>query len=230
MAESVREFCVGYHVSIDGGINVSIKGQRTFVDKINTPEAPFKFVPAFQVFTKSPTTYTKSAISAADKVACKQLTTQQAAGSSSGQQLSPIKLFVHGCYLVNLSTPLESKYSSVVMDEMATCKDIGGIGVVYHVGKHCNRVTPARAVDIMIENIVHYLKSTPDGVKFILETGCNCGTEVCTTLDAYARISTKVDESGFGDRFSFCIDTCHIFAAGFDLNTFGDEFVEIPEK
>ena len=51
----------------------------------------------------------------------------------------------------------------------------------------------------------------------ILETGAGCGTEICTKLEKLGEIRDRV-KSKYRHRVKFCVDTCHIFAAGYPID------------
>ena len=92
---------------------------------------------------------------------------------------------------------------------------IGAIGVVFHVGKHCKRCSELETINNMIEYINKVIDETKTvKTKFLLETGAGQGSEVAIKIEDFKYIYDHIKKKS---RFGFCIDTCHIFAAGYDI-------------
>lgn len=135
-----------------------------------------------------------------------------------------LKMVVHGSYTINLCHPLKSKkfqasLKSLVQD-LHGSSDIGSncLGVIIHMGKNIpeNKISDSEAIQNYIKGIKRALIMAPEGTTIILETGASQGHEVGSKIDGLAEIYHGLDDDE-KDRVMFCIDTCHIFASGYDI-------------
>ena len=197
----------GYHIRKDKTFYNSIKKEY----ENNMHFGPLK-PNSYQIFLKTPQRKALSKIKDDDKKKSKKYILKH-----------NINLFIHGGYLFNIGdTPTEYSIDTAV-DDIVNGGEIGAQGAIFHVGKHCNRCTPDECRANMIEFINTVIsKSLSSPAKFILETGANCGTEVCRKLEDLKFIYDHVEHK---EKFGFCIDTCHIFAAGFDIRTEPLEYI-----
>ena len=137
-----------------------------------------------------------------------------------------LKMVVHSSYTINLCHPPKSKQfqasvRSLVRDLNAT-HIIGKrcMGVVIHMGKNikANNITNQQAIRNYIRGLKKALSETPDDTIIILETGASQGTEVGSKIDGLEEIYWALDAKQ-RRRVKFCIDTCHIWATGYDIST-----------
>ena len=172
---------------------------------------------AYQMFLKSPQRRALSKITDEDKSETKKYVKKH-----------HIKLFIHSGYLFNIgNTPTEYSIKTGV-DDIMNGAAIGAIGVVFHVGKHCKRCSELETMNNMIEYINEVINKTKSvKTKFLLETAAGAGTEVAVKLDDLKYIYDHVNKKS---RFGFCIDTCHIFAAGYDIKDKPDLFINQFDK
>ena len=193
----------GYHIKKDKSFYETVK--RAFTEHEGTS--------AYQIFMKSPQRRSLCKIGKKD-----QNNTTEYVKSNN------IELFVHSGYLFNIGDELKAYPISTGFDDMVKGHSIGAKGVVFHVGKHCNRCTVEECIERMIIYINIIIEKTLDiPIKFLLETGAGCGTEVCRTLNDLKYI---YDNIKYKEKFGFCIDTCHIFASGFDIKNKPYEYIE----
>ena len=127
----------------------------------------------------------------------------------------------HCCYLINLGSPdNRAFYGSVstARKELEYAKAFGCSYFVLHVGKHLGAGKEAglrqvaRGLGKLKETIVE------TGVTVLLETVAGQGTEIGATFDELHKIIMMVDEE-VRPRIGVAVDTCHIFAAGYDIGT-----------
>lgn len=198
----------GYHMSI-----TKKSLYRSLLKEVsNNP-----FCKSFQIFLKSP-----------QRMLVSKLTDEDIKNSNNLIKDNNMNIFIHSSYLINIGNIIDEKIKTIIIDDFIIGERIGGKGVIFHVGKHCNRFTEEECLDLIIDNINMIIDNTEDlKIKFILETGCNSGTEVCTSIDRYKYIYDKIEKK---ERFGFCIDTCHIFVAGYDINEYIKEFTSIIEE
>ena len=145
-----------------------------------------------------------------------------------GQELKnrKLKMVVHGSYTINLCHPpknkkLEASLKSLVQDLNASA-DIGDccIGVIIHMGKNIpeNNITDEESLQNYIKGLKKALKLTPDNTTIILETGASQGHEVGSKIDGLAEIYDGLTDEE-KNRVAFCIDTCHVWATGYDISS-----------
>ncbi len=124
----------------------------------------------------------------------------------------------HSSYLINLGTwkeELAKRSVKALSEELQRCFLLGIPWIVIHPGSH-----GGRGVDEGIANIVTNLDSAirlagdDNQVGILLETVAGQGTSIGGKFEELAEI---MDRSDFGQRLGVCVDTCHIFAAGYDI-------------
>jgi len=131
--------------------------------------------------------------------------------------ISPV--ISHASYLINLASPDEELYEkslNAVLDEIHRCEQLDIDYLVVHPGFHKGR-GEKYGIDRIIGalNKIHN-DTAKAGVKIALETTAGQGTALGCSFEQIARIIEGVKESS---RLVFCLDTCHIFVAGYDLRT-----------
>ena len=137
-----------------------------------------------------------------------------------------LTMVVHGSYTINLCHPTKSKkfISSVksLVQDLESIAHIGEkcLGVIIHMGKNLpeNKLEDHEAIDNYVAGLEKALSITPKTTKIILETGASQGSEVGSSLDGLSEIYWKLQEQ-YRNRIGFCIDTCHIWATGYDISS-----------
>lgn len=208
----VESFRLGHHLNLKDGIDESFK----YLD-----ESKANFI---QIFINSP----KSFMVKKDKTYLDLI--------KKNVDERKLKIVVHGNYMLNFCNPSESKiYKNAVRilkDELNDSVRINSIGVVIHMGKNVKKLnlTDQEAEDNFIKGLEEVLDNTDKKSVLILETGAGQGTEINTEIDALGRLKKRL--SKYGDRVKFCIDTCHIFSAGYNISNvkYISEFEKIVEK
>lgn len=145
------------------------------------------------------------------------------------KNIKNMKIIVHSPYMLNLArvtkSPRNAWIINTLIDDVNNAEKIGAMGCVIHMGKHLNEMSPKTAIDNMSINLINVLGETyGTNAKIYVETPCGAGTEVCNTIMEMSRLYKRIvyfdgylDEN-FDNRFEFCIDTAHIFAAGYDIS------------
>ncbi len=137
---------------------------------------------------------------------------------------------IHGSFLINFCRLPEDKITknsiNLLKRDLYICEKIKALGVIIHMGKDTGKLGEEKAFNMYVENLNKVLEDTKH-IKsiIILETGAGCGTEIATRLNELAKLREFCINK---ERVKFCIDTCHIYSAGYNLS---DEiFVESLEN
>lgn len=193
--------------------NNILLGAHVCHDKKTAPEHAKKIGANFiQMFLKNPKGYTTGTPKQEDlSIIKKQL------------QKHKIGCVVHSPYIINLARNPDqyqhSKGVDTIADDMNCCLKIGAIGAVIHMGKNVKseKMTREKAFQNYVTGVESILKKSDSKSTLILETGAGCGTEICTKLDELGSIRKAVNKK-YRKRIKFCIDTCHVFSAGYPIN------------
>jgi deoxyribonuclease IV len=125
----------------------------------------------------------------------------------------------HDIYLVNLgAAPGETRDKSLAAfrEEMERCARLGIRKIVMHPGSHLGD-GEERGIARIVEAFDLLIPATPEFEgQILLETTAGQGTNLGY---AFAQLRAIMDGSAFPDRFGICLDTCHVFAAGYDIST-----------
>ena len=122
----------------------------------------------------------------------------------------------HGTYLANLaaSGPLRRKSIAAVADELRRCGRLGIEYYVLHPGSHADPAAGARRASEALRAAVALCPHRRPRV--LLETTSGAGHALGATFEQLADILRHLGPSR---RFGVCLDTCHVFAAGYDIRT-----------
>ncbi len=126
-------------------------------------------------------------------------------------------IFLHGIYLVNLASPDQAMVGRSVgslTQYMTFCGRSGAKGVIFHVGSHKGVGFEAVLPQIR-ETITRVLEDTPDETWLILENSAGQGG---TIGSKFAELGGIIQAVG-SERVKVCLDTCHLYAAGYDVKT-----------
>jgi len=131
---------------------------------------------------------------------------------------APRQILPHDSYLINLGHPenegLEKSRASFI-EEMKRCGQLGLCLLNFHPGSHLNKISTDMCLDRIAESINLALDKT-EGVTAVIENTAGQGTNLGFDFSQIAHIIDKVEDK---TRVGVCIDTCHAFAAGYDLRT-----------
>ncbi len=133
-------------------------------------------------------------------------------GFDSGQILP------HDSYLINLGHPEAeglAKSRAAFLDEMQRCEQLGLSLLNFHPGSHLRKIDEGHCLARIAESIDQALAETR-GVTAVIENTAGQGSNLGWRFEHLAEIIERVDDKA---RVGVCIDTCHAFAAGYDLRT-----------
>ena len=196
--------CFGAHVSTSKGIPNAIKYTKEILNG-----------DILQIFSQSP----RSLKGPSDK------TIHDIPKIIDAIKTHNVKIVSHSPYMINLSKDISTH--QYVMDcllkDLQFINKVGGIGSVVHMGKSL-KLSKDEALKNMILNIKYILSNYNGDAKLIIETSCGQGTELLSNLDDIGDFYNHgVDGTSFTEaekkKIEFCIDTCHIFVAGYDMRS-----------
>ncbi len=189
---------IGAHVSASGGIEQAVlRAQEIGAN-------------AFALFTKNQKQWKVPPLTEEKIALFKE--SMETAGYTAQQVLT------HDSYLINLGNPdpeKRKKSSDAFIDEMHRVSLLGLDRLNFHPGAHLKQVSPEESMDLIAQEIDRALSEVP-GVYAVMETTAGQGSALGRTFEELAYIIDKVEKK---ERVGVCIDTCHIFAAGYDIRT-----------
>ncbi len=130
----------------------------------------------------------------------------------------PGQILPHDSYLINLGHPDAenlAKSRAAFLDEMRRCERLGLTLLNFHPGSHLDRLSAPDCLARIAESINEALSRTR-GVTAVIENTAGQGTNLGWRFEHLAEIIEGVDDR---TRVGVCLDTCHAFAAGYDLRT-----------
>lgn len=186
----------GAHVSASGGIENAVRNAQLIGAN------------AFALFTKNQRQWSAPALTP------EQIETFRRAMSEAGftaQQVLP-----HDSYLINLGHPDKEgldKSRDAFFEEMERCELLGLDRLNFHPGSHLKRISEEGSLQLIAESINMALERTK-GVTAVIENTAGQGSNLGYRFEHLAYIIERVEDKS---RVGICIDTCHAFAAGYDL-------------
>ena len=126
-------------------------------------------------------------------------------------------MLTHASYLINLATTNEEfhrKSIAAMIDELDRAERLGIHAVVLHPGAHMG-AGPDAAIDQIARSLDQIHAAIPNHrVVTLLETAAGQGSCVGCSFEELGRMIARVDDKR---RVGVCFDTCHVFAAGYEL-------------
>lgn len=192
---------IGAHVSASGGLeNAAIRAHEL--------EAT-----AFALFTKNQRQWRSAPLTdeiiSHFKRACEKY------------HYGPGQILPHDSYLINLGHPVIEaleKSREAFIDEMQRCEQLGLTLLNFHPGSHLKQIPEEECLALIAQSINIALDKT-QGVTAVIENTAGQGSNLGFRFEHLAAIIDGVEDKS---RVGVCIDTCHAFAAGYDLRTVDD--------
>lgn len=201
---------IGAHLSIAGGYHMALERVSAIGGN------------SLQIFSASPRGWNRATITPESKTFFLE----------AKKKLGISDVFFHASYLINLADGdrigIESKKSLIA--ELNVASQLGVVGSIVHTGSFKGDaptvwdVSQDKRYSILINNINEVLTATPKDTYLIIENAGN--KKIGQNLDEIASMVRDVDN----ERLKVCLDTCHLFSAGYELSTsekfnaFFDEF------
>jgi deoxyribonuclease-4 len=190
---------LGAHVPVAGGLHLAPARGRAIGAE------------AIQIFTRNKVQWRARPVNADEAAAFR------AAFAESGIEI----VLTHGSYLVNLASPdrqARERSIATFLAEMERCHALGVPFLVFHPGAHMGAgeaaglATVAGSLDEALE------RGRDFAVTPLIEVTAGQGTSVGHRFEHLAFLLDRVREP---DRLGICLDTCHLYAAGYDIATPG---------
>jgi len=202
---------VGAHVSASGGVYNAPLNAKAIGAK------------AFALFTKNQRQWVAKPLD--EETIQKFKTNLQQSG------ILPKHVLPHDSYLINLGHPEQEKLEKsreAFIDELERCDALGLDKLNFHPGSHLAKLTKKqkedvslleeienKCLDVIAESINIALDKTQN-VKAVIENTAGQGSNLGYKFEHLAYIIEKVKDKS---RVGVCIDTCHMFTAGYDIRT-----------
>lgn len=188
----------GAHVSIAGGVE-------------NAPLNAAKIkARAFAMFTKNQRQWNAKALTPesikAFRISCEKL------------GYAPFQVLPHDSYLINIGNPEEGilkKSREAFIDEMKRCELLGLDRLNFHPGSHLNLIGTEECMKAIAKSINMALEKTK-GVTAVIENTSGQGSNLGHTFEQLRFIIDNIEDKS---RAGVCLDTCHLFTAGYDIKT-----------
>jgi deoxyribonuclease-4 len=131
----------------------------------------------------------------------------------------PVVPLAHDCYLINLGSPdraLRRRSLETFVEEIDRCDALGIGALVFHPGAHMGAGEAAglRRIAESLDDACE--RTSASSVRLLLETTAGQGTSLGHRFEHLAEILARVRRP---ERFGICLDTCHVHAAGYDIET-----------
>ncbi|OGQ94959.1 MAG: deoxyribonuclease IV [Deltaproteobacteria bacterium RIFOXYD12_FULL_57_12] len=189
---------LGAHMSVAGGLHLALER----LQRVNGE--------ALQIFTRNQRQWRAVPVTAEEAVLFREA--WQAAGKP------PIA--AHDSYLINLASPrkeIAERSTAALADELGRCAALAIPFLVMHPGAHLGDGVE-EGISRFAGNLDQALESAAGAgeVMVLLENTAGQGTSLGARFEELAAI---IDQSRYPARLGVCLDTCHTFAAGYDLRT-----------
>ncbi len=186
---------LGTHVSIAGGM------EQVF------PRAAAIGATAIQIFTRN-----------ASRWQAPPLTEETVKAFRAARQASDVRyVAAHSSYLLNLASPdPDQRQRSILtcLDELDRCRRLGIESLVIHPGSHKGEGVTV-GLTTLCRSFEQICRQVGDEVTILLENTAGQGYSLGASLQELAWAIERLDPK----RFGVCLDTCHAFAAGYDIST-----------
>ena len=186
---------LGAHISAAGGVHLA----PARADDIGAT--------AMQIFTKQPSRWMEHKVTASEAKAFR------AALAASSVRFTN----AHDSYLINLASPdkpLWKKSLAAFRAELARCNALGLDALVSHPGNFIDG--RASGIARNADAIVAALEKEKGGARLLMELTAGQGTVLGSTFEEMAALLKKIP-ANLRKRVGVCLDTAHVFAAGYDL-------------
>lgn len=187
---------IGAHMPTSGGLPTAVRNGKEIG------------CTAVQVFTSSPRQWASKPVT--------DLMAAELAAAVAETGMGPV--VSHDTYLINLCAPdaeIRRKSREALARELGRCGKLGIPFVVSHMGAHQGQGVEG-GLRTVAEETREILAESPPDVTLLMETTAGQGSSLNSRFE---EIATLLDLCGNVSNLAVCLDTCHVFAAGYDLTS-----------
>jgi len=133
-------------------------------------------------------------------------------------KILPKHILPHDSYLINLGNPDSQKREkslNAFIHEVERCDILGLDKLNFHPGSHLRQISEEESLDMIAQNLNFTLDKTKN-VSLVIENTAGQGSNLGYKFEHLAYLIDKVEDKS---RVGVCIDTCHMFTAGYDIRT-----------
>jgi deoxyribonuclease-4 len=133
-------------------------------------------------------------------------------------QIKPKHILPHDSYLINLGHPIEENRQKSLdgfIHEIKRCELLKLDRLNFHPGSHLRKISEEQCLDKIASSMNEAIEATND-VKLVIENTAGQGSNLGYKFEHLAYLIDKVEDKS---RVGVCIDTCHMFTAGYDIRT-----------
>lgn len=134
------------------------------------------------------------------------------------------KISAHASYTINPCSDKEETRSfalETMTDDLNRLSVLNGQYYNFHPGCHVGQGMTKGITQIV--SLINHLLSRPTNTTVLLETMSGKGSEIGSTFDEIAAI---INQSNYAEKLGVCLDTCHIYSAGYDIVHHLDDVLE----
>lgn len=189
---------IGAHVSASGGVeNAVLRAMEIGAN-------------AFALFTKNQRQWKAPAL--------KSDTIEKFKRFCKAHQFSPEHILPHDSYLINLGNPEAenlAKSREAFIDEMERADQLGLKLLNFHPGAHLNKISERECLARIAESINIAVEKVPNVIA-VIENTAGQGSNLGYRFEHLAEIINQAEDKS---RVGVCLDTCHLFSAGYDISS-----------
>jgi deoxyribonuclease-4 len=190
---------LGAHESVSGGLHLAFERIQSVGGK------------ALQIFSRNQRQWNPAALAQQEIESFKE----------EWQKVGDMEVASHGSYLINLATAKEDllqKSIHALVQELERCHMLGIKKIVLHPGSHGGAGEEV-GLSRFVTGLDRAIEQAQSDSLVLIETTAGQGTGLGCRFEEIAYI---LSNSKYSDRLGVCVDTCHIFAAGYDIRTTDD--------
>jgi len=187
---------IGAHVSTEGGV------QKAPINAYNIGAK------AFALFVKNQRRWEESPL--------KDETIKAFKDNIEKYGYSTERILPHDGYLINLGHPEKEKREISLrsfIHEAKRCEALSLKYLNFHPGSHLNQISEEECIDNIINSLNHALKET-DYIKLVIENTAGQGSNIGYKFEHIKNIIEGINDK---NRIGVCLDTCHLYASGYDI-------------
>ncbi len=150
--------------------------------------------------------------------AAKPLEAEEIARFRAEAKRTGLPAAAHASYLINAAgadAEIRRKSWDGLADELRRCEQLGLFALIFHPGSNPDQ---AEGLKLAAEGMTGAIEAAPGTVKLLIETTAGQGSSLGHSFEQLAAIREALPATQ-RRRVGVCVDTCHLFAAGYDLTT-----------